>query len=172
MLSAHSSVKSIGMKSHHLAGVIIAIHFCAAFLAIICLAGSPVHAGVAAADLASLQGAWDYVSVMDEGISVEPDGLVGAQVVFTGDKMTLVSPDRKVHADFSIALDPAKTPKTIDVTWLSVSFNGHSNKGIYDLKGDILRICQPEKPTQPRPTSFAAPEGFGLNLVTLKKSQK
>ncbi len=129
-------------------------------------------ASAQASALASLQGAWNLIAVTDEGSTAPPDALRGAQAIFAGDKMTLVSPDGKDRTEYSIKLDSTKSPKEIDLTPLAGSFKGQTAKAIYDLQGDTLRICQPEQPSQPRPTSLSAPAGSKLNLMTLKKAAK
>jgi uncharacterized protein (TIGR03067 family) len=143
-----------------------------ALFAVVCLSATPARGDDSATDLARLQGTWNLISVLDEGSPAPPEALKGATAVFAGDKMTLVSPDGRDRTEYSVKLDASKTPKTIDLTPLAGSFKDQTNKAIYDLQGDVLRICQPEKPSQPRPAAFDAPVGSSQNLMTLKKAAK
>ena len=66
-------------------------------------------------------------------------------------------------------LDPTKTPKTFDLTYLSPIRK--TALGIYALDGDTLKLCLSINPEQvaDRPTEFAT-KGGGLRiLVTLKR---
>ena len=60
----------------------------------------------------------------------------------------------------------------IDATAWKGEVGDKAGRGIYELDGDTLRLCQPHQPTTARPTAFAAPEGSGLHLMVLKKIAK
>ncbi|MFN8005625.1 MAG: TIGR03067 domain-containing protein [Terriglobia bacterium] len=138
----------------------------------ICVTCLPAFAQDSAKVLKSLEGTWEVASVVDNGKTIPNEAIRGAKVIFANDTMTLISPDGKEKTNYTIKLDPTKNPKGIDITATAGTFKGKTGLGIYDLNGDVLRVCQPYQPTIPRPTSFAVPEGSGLNLMVLKKIQK
>jgi uncharacterized protein (TIGR03067 family) len=68
-------------------------------------------------------------------------------------------------------LDPTKTPKEIDIEVASGKYKGVVYLGIYELKGDTLRICfaMPDRPV--RPTDFSAGKGSVRALSEFKREK-
>jgi uncharacterized protein (TIGR03067 family) len=120
----------------------------------------------------SLQGTWDLTAVVGGGKSVPPEKVKGVKVVFSKDKMSLVSPGDEPKREFTFKLDPTTKPKAIDLTALDGGFKGKTNPGIYQLEGDILKLCMRNEPTKERPTKLVSPEGSDLILMTLKKRKR
>ncbi len=56
-------------------------------------------------------------------------------------------------------VDPSCQPKAIDFVIRDVDGNEVCYRGIYELKGNTLRICQTVKANGPRPARFEAPKG-------------
>jgi uncharacterized protein (TIGR03067 family) len=104
------------------------------------------------AELKRLEGEWQIVAAEQGGMAVASRD----RVVFAGRKCTITSPKAKIVLENTITIDPAKTPRHIDVTntmtrekWL----------GIYELKGDQLKaVFQGDKDGQ-RPTEFKTRKG-------------
>ena len=85
-----------------------------------------------AAELKRLDGDWKIVAAEQGGEAIESNTLV----VFSGGKCTVTNPATGIVFENTIAVDPSKTPKRIEVT------NTKTKEvwaGIYELKGDKLR---------------------------------
>jgi uncharacterized protein (TIGR03067 family) len=94
------------------------------------------------------------------------------RVMIQGDRMrcrntpaALAIPD-----SCSVKLDPQKTPKAIDLTWLEGAAQGTSSLGIYQLvNGRLLMALRPPADAQrPRPAGYATVSGT-LVSITLER---
>lgn len=86
-------------------------------------------------DRKQILGTWTIVSILDGGEIVPKEAHAGSYIEITGDKLRVVSPERVKESSY--ILDPAKSPKWLDLT------TGASKKrslGIYELSGDELKI--------------------------------
>lgn len=127
-------------------------------------------AAPAADDTKSLQGTWVIESATLAGRDHTED--------FEGMKLTLDGNNYVV--DFgkntdkgTFAVDPAKSPKQIDLTSVEGPFKGKALPGIYDLKGDTLRICaNADGKADLRPKAFEAPDKVRSMLLTFKRAAK
>jgi uncharacterized protein (TIGR03067 family) len=126
-----------------------------------------------AADTASgtnaLQGTWALVGIVDDGNAAPPDALEGARAVFSGNRLTLVSPGGDEKTEYTIRVDPTRRPAVIDLIRLEGTFAGQNVNGIYELDGATLRICAPLRPGAARPKQFSAPPESGLFLLVMRK---
>ena len=61
--------------------------------------------------------------------------------------------------------------KSIDVRADEGPDKGKVRKGVYEIKDDVLRICQADE-GKDRPTEVSSKEGSGLTLITLKRVKK
>lgn len=111
------------------------------------------------ADLLKLEGTWRLVGLEIGGKSVDPETF-GKNVrrVFSGMKCIYHSGLRVTDGQFTI--NPAKTPKWIDETYKS----GMRVQGIYELKGDTLRLFLEQQGE--RPTEFKTKEGTQQAIQT------
>lgn len=107
-------------------------------------------------DHAALQGEWDLVSAESNGESPPPGLLDGAKFVFSGDKLTLLGKEGTFN------LDARKDPRQID-------FNRGKTRqiGIYDLRGDSLKLCV--GPSDDRPKEFKTMPRTDHSLFVLKR---
>jgi RNA polymerase sigma-70 factor (ECF subfamily) len=120
--------------------------------------------GEAKTDKERLQGSWTVVAVTEAGREI-PEAEVesrNSKFVFAGDTVTI--PIRDGKRDFMYKLDSTQKPRYFDLT-----FDGTTNKGIYLLKGDELKICV-SKEADERPTEFAAPGDSNRVLMVLKRT--
>jgi uncharacterized protein (TIGR03067 family) len=122
------------------------ITICAAF----CLTPTPEDA--AKKDLASMEGEWNLVAMEVDGKPVPAEKLVSAKLTIRGDKYTLVS--RNKQHEVELKLDPSKSPKEIDMTFLDGPNKDRVGKGIYEINGDKLKICRSLDPQDERPKDF------------------
>src|SRR5882724_1699408 len=125
-------------------------------------------AGDAATEMKKFQGQWALIAAEKGGKKAPPE-ILKFVATFADDKMTFdtTDPEKKDGPDkreFSIVLDPSKTPKSIDLIKFSGDGKGDKYAGIYKLVGDELTICTGEKGDD-RPTEFSSPEGSRINLI-------
>jgi uncharacterized protein (TIGR03067 family) len=126
---------------------------------------SPQKAVQQKSDLDLLPGTWVPTSAEEGGkkISEEEIKEKGFEMVFTKEKVTF--PVKGESQEVAYKLDPAKKPKTIDLTF----DDGKTVKGIYQLEEGSLKICVQKEPTGQRPTEFASQQGTTLWLIVLKR---
>jgi uncharacterized protein (TIGR03067 family) len=120
------------------------------------------------AELGRLQGTWKFVSIEDEGGRAFEDDLVSVTVVIEGDQFTLTNGPTIHHGILTV--NPAVCPKTIDVVFSKGPLRGTTTQGIYELDGDILKVCNRSQ-GEGRPTGFASEPGSGLTLQVLKRAK-
>jgi uncharacterized protein (TIGR03067 family) len=63
-------------------------------------------------------------------------------------------------------IDPTAKVKTMDI-----SLDGQDMKAIYELDGDTLKMCIPDKPNSPRPEAFVANAKERVAVVTFKREK-
>jgi uncharacterized protein (TIGR03067 family) len=142
------------------------------------LALSAAAEGPASKDLKAMQGDWLVVENKVDGLDFPKDLLKKTKVIFKGDKMTqkpeIVNACGKFilgSADgftVSVKLDESKKPKLLDVI---VEADGKKAvaKGIYELRGDDLKICFNPGGA---PKEFTSKAGSGNILLVLKREKK
>jgi uncharacterized protein (TIGR03067 family) len=118
-------------------------------------------------ELDKLQGAWTIVSDERDGKPVAADQ--GARVTMSGDRFSTEKGD-KVLRRGTLKLDPAKTPKTVDVTYTEGEFKGRTLLGVYNLEGDTWKICY-GLPGEERPRMVPDKAGKGQVLLTLQRAK-
>jgi uncharacterized protein (TIGR03067 family) len=104
-------------------------------------------AGEPAGDSKDIQGTWRIVLLMDSGenVPVNRDN----RVIITEDRLRLR--DKMYPLDSTFRLDGSKNPKWIDLGTPPARY-----PGIYELNGDVLKICFNERPRGERPTVFGS----------------
>ena len=121
-------------------------------------------------DLAQLQGEWFMVSGYADGQPM-PDAMrKQMKRVCTGDETT-VTLAGQVYLKAKIAIDPSKTPKTIDYQMTGGFTKGKTQLGIYELDGDTFKACF-GKPGAERPADFTSKPGDGHTLSVWQREKK
>lgn len=111
------------------------------------------------AELKRLAGEWRVVAAERDGAPAESRTVVR----FAGAKATLSDPGTGLPAlELVVALDPAATPPRMDLT----NPQGRTQKGIYKLNGDTLRVVSQADPAGPRPAAFGTAKGDGRVMYT------
>ena len=106
-------------------------------------------AGDVAEDKKTIQGTWSIVYAVFEGKQVPAAEIKKAEIVIAAEKLTLREKGKEGNV-WQYTLDPSKKPKTIDVIVKTFKLRPGGEAvellmekmvGIYDLKGDDLRIA-------------------------------
>jgi uncharacterized protein (TIGR03067 family) len=112
----------------------------------------------------ALEGTWVVVSATEGGR--EDKDLKNVEIVFKGNNIVLKTKDGDITATFRI--DPKK--KTFDLTPADGPGKGKTFKGIFQLKGDELKVCH-APPGKDRPKDFTSEKGSRNVLVVLKRAK-
>jgi len=146
---------------------------CLGFVAIAVLAaGGSLMGGGKEGDkeLKKIQGTWKFTSQQMEGKEQPKEQVAKLTITFTGDKWS-VREDTKVVQAGTHQLDGAKKPAQVDAVVTEGEGKGSTMLGIYELKGDSLRVCFDPAGKQ-RPTSFTAKaDQFSAVLEREKKKE-
>lgn len=109
------------------------------------------------------QGTWWTVSMERDGRTIPAKELKGRRVIIKEDKYIIFDGD-KILQRGTFKLDPSTTPRQIDTTPTTGRNAGKTDKGIYELKDGVLKLCY-APPGEPRPEEFSAEEGTGRWLT-------
>jgi RNA polymerase sigma-70 factor (ECF subfamily) len=144
-------------------------------VALLAFAGTTARAADPAADeVKKLQGEWRVVEVEARGKKAgrdDPDAK-GMRFVIKDNELTVRAADGGgAERRKTFKLDPARTPKEIDITSLDGQEKDTTAACIYKLEGDRLTICMPyfTEDLSKRPAEFKAGADDGLMLITLEK---
>jgi uncharacterized protein (TIGR03067 family) len=121
-------------------------------------------AGEPAGDHKDIQGSWRVLILMDSGetVPIAPK----SRLIIARDKLKL--DDKNYPIEVTYTLDPAKTPRVIDLGSRTAKY-----PGIYELQGNSLRICYNERPNGERPTLFASIMNMPSDvLLVLERDKK
>ena len=117
----------------------------------------------AKADLAELQGMWSMVEYVSDGLESTQKQINSWVLIIEGDQY---NPGiREYSVEFTIRLNPARTPKAIDLIHRTGSSRGRTLRGIYKIEGDRFTLCYANDTQGDRPAGFTVREGSGLVRV-------
>lgn len=120
-------------------------------------------------EMALLEGEWTMVSGQRDG-EVLPEEYVKTAKRVAKDGVSTVTINGMVVLETKFTVDPAKKPKTIDLTAVGEGKDGRI-EGIYELDGDTVRFCIGE-PGKGRPGEFTAKAGSGRTMSVWKRQAK
>jgi uncharacterized protein (TIGR03067 family) len=115
-----------------------------------------------------LQGKWRAVEMQTGGNPAPKEVLEKARLEIKDDEMTWHSGGTSVRKS-RIRLDPSKSPKEIDITFLDGPGKGSTFPGIYALEKGQLRLCYSH--TKDRPKDFKTERGQLRELVILEREK-
>jgi uncharacterized protein (TIGR03067 family) len=119
-----------------------------------------------AKDLKVLSGKWLVEALSTEGEAVPKKLFAGSSVTIKDGKYILDRADDTKPVQWKLTLETAKKPKRINLKPLDKK--APARMGIYELKGDTLRIAMcGVKRKAGRPKSFKP--DLGVNVVTFKR---
>jgi len=144
---------------------------CVAAIALL-VAGGTLHGGggdeAGEKDLKKIQGTWKFVSQEMEGKPRPPEELAKLTITFSGDKWSVREAGKVVQGG-THKFDPSKKPAHVDAVVTEGEDKGSKMLGIYELKGDTLRVCFDPQGKE-RPTGFTSKAGqFAAVLEREKK---
>jgi uncharacterized protein (TIGR03067 family) len=118
-----------------------------------------------------LDGTWQMVSITGKGTEI-PQDEIRYMTVEIKDGKAIVRRNGQAISASVIKIDPAKTPKTIDSTTNSQGQGkGQLSKGIYELKGDTLRLCTAVSGRE-RPTAFSSTAENLQSILILRRQKR
>lgn len=138
-------------------------------MAMLALTATALAEDPAEAEARRLQGSWKVLAIEADGrkaTAAEVEALQGAGWTFKGSQVTFG--DENAPGRSSFKLDPARTPRQIDLVALDGNQKGKTMEGIYRLEGGTLTICLSD-PGKGRPKTFATEAGTGQGLIVLEK---
>ncbi len=119
-------------------------------------------------ELARFQGIWMITNSEQDG-RADPS-VKDTRVIISADEFTTKVADRPLRHG-TIKFDPAKQPKTIDLTYTDGPQKGQSSFGIYRLDGDSWTLAF-SIPGKARPTSFDHRVKAGIRYMVLKREEQ
>jgi RNA polymerase sigma factor (sigma-70 family) len=127
----------------------------------------PPATGEVREDWDNLQGTWTATAAERDGQKVPEEALREIRILFRGSRIIIRPSGEPTRVSFR--LDPTRSPKVLAMTAQEGPDRGKTVPGIYDLRGDRLKLCIAEKPGGTAPAEFATREASGLMLLVLKR---
>jgi uncharacterized protein (TIGR03067 family) len=120
--------------------------------------------GAAEKDLKAMEGKWKVtLHEVDGQTSSEEDAKkFDVRLIVKDGKYKVLFGDKEI-ATGTIKLNAGKTPRQIDAIAADGKFEGKAMPGIYEIKGDTMRVCFAQPGTE-RPTEFRTKEKTGHML--------
>jgi uncharacterized protein (TIGR03067 family) len=136
---------------------------------LVCLASAVAHGRAAAGDKDELQGAWVATAIDIGGKPASADEIKETRFTFKGDKLLVRHPTLgKQDVEGTFKVDREKSPKQLDIDLIKLSVF----VGIYEVKGDQLRICYVTNDNpKNRPTEFANNQKDAWVLIVFKRQK-
>jgi len=117
--------------------------------------------------LKKIQGTWKFVSQEIEGKPRPKEELAKQTITFAGDKWTVRRDDKVIQAG-THKFDPTKKPAQVDAVVAEGEDKGSTMLGIYELKGDTIKVCFDPKGKE-RPKDFTSKAGRMTAVVEREK---
>lgn len=116
-------------------------------------------------DEAAILGSWS-IDKFDAGGEKPPPGdqVAAIRFVFADKGVFKMTGGPVERGEGTFKLDPAAKVKTIDI-----SLDGKQMLGLYELDGDTLKLCIPDRPDSPRPDEIKADGKARISVVTFKR---
>lgn len=115
-----------------------------------------------------LEGTWEAVSFVRDG-KEEPQAPGKVLLTFRGNAMTLGAGGAALKA--TARADATKTPRWIDLAYENGPERGKTVRGVYEVRGDTLRICHGDA-DKARPAAIASEPGTGYRVGNWQRVRK
>ncbi len=135
-----------------------------------CFAAGNTQEDATKDEVKKLQGTWVR-------IAVDVDGQKSEDSKDPKEAITLIIKGDKYH-DELFKIDPTKSPKHLDVMTVDDKGKPFTLPGIYELKGDVLKVCFPYPfegkfdQMHKRPTEFGSKKGGNEVLEVYQRQKK
>lgn len=116
-----------------------------------------------------LPGIWTAISAVISGEAMPERDVNTIRLTLTATRFT-TSRGAETLFDSSYTSNATTSPKQIEMIGSGGDFEGQAALGIYELEGEVLRLCY-TMPGFKRPTDFASAPGSGAFLITLKRTE-
>jgi uncharacterized protein (TIGR03067 family) len=140
-------------------------------------APAPIATGTAVAEtpvasgpLTELEGEWSMISGFMDGHPIEPSMVKYGKRVTRGNQTT-VQFGGQVFMQATFTLDPAASPRGIDLVHTQGMHKGKTQLGIYECDGTKFKLSA-ATPGQPRPTDFEPRKGDGKTIAEWKLAKQ
>lgn len=139
---------------------------------------STTNSNIAIAEVASkypeepnaLSGEWSAQAIVMGGQPLPAEYLKGGRRTATGSELKVTMAGQvQLHTGFVV--DPKQLTKRIDYCDVKNPEWGFTQFGIYELQGDLLKVCMGGK-GKPRPTTLESVKGDGRTLSIWKKLKR
>jgi uncharacterized protein (TIGR03067 family) len=117
-------------------------------------------------DLDLLQGSWTVTALEVDGQKMPASMLANARIAINGDRFT--STGMGATYEGTLELDESTSPRQLNMKFDAGPEKGNTNLCIYELDGDIWKICIATRGSV-RPSSFTSPPGSGFAFETLTR---
>jgi uncharacterized protein (TIGR03067 family) len=135
--------------------------------------GGSVKVATEPDDAKLLQGVWVATSMAVDGEPAPAKTLNRVRFIFKGEKLLFrgnFENDKEVECTFK--LDLKASPKQLDINFGKKDGDENVSLGIYELKGDELRLCSRVAGSpKGRPAEFATAPDSGLALIVFKRQK-
>jgi uncharacterized protein (TIGR03067 family) len=139
---------------------------------VIAFAGEPAEPNAVPArpdavktDAIRIQGTWKVVALEAQGTQAPAEIVAAMRLVFKDATLTF-DPGEPGFTKYTFKLDPTAKPPTFDMT--QMEGKRETQKGIYALEGDTLKICIG---LADRPKAFPVKEASQDALYTMKRAK-
>jgi uncharacterized protein (TIGR03067 family) len=119
-------------------------------------------------DRQNLQGTWKVVGAEKMGEAAPREEIQELELIFM-EEMIRVRDGGKLQQKFKFKLDAAKDPRWLDLTYVGGPNNGRTDRAIYKLDGNNLKICIQQFQDEGRPKAFATEKKSGTWLVVMER---
>jgi uncharacterized protein (TIGR03067 family) len=121
-------------------------------------------------DAKALQGTWVVTAQMYEGKELDPKEIQkeGIKFVITAEEITIVA-NGVTRSKSTWTIDAMQTPKYMNLVLIEPT-KGEKLLGIYELNGDVLKLCL-HPGDKNRPAKFEAKKG-SMDVVHILKKEK
>ena len=132
------------------------------------MAGEPPKQDTVKKDMDGIQGTWKIVALEANGEQGPPEIVAALKLTFKGDTLTF-TPGEPGFSNYNYELDPTTKPASFDMTHADGPNKGKTDKGVYSLEGNHLRICFGKADNRPKEFTTAAESGRWMYTLTREK---
>jgi uncharacterized protein (TIGR03067 family) len=100
-------------------------------------------------DRENIQGTWKVVAMEADGEQAPAEIVAAMKLIFKGDTLTF-KPGEPGFTNYTYKLDPTTKLASVDMTHADGEDKGQTDKGIYFLDGDNLKICMGSPDRRPK----------------------